>query len=388
MTQTVRVRADPQPEAQPPAKGSFPAPAAAPRLAIVVPTYNEAENVPLLLAKIEAAMPHGGWEIIFVDDNSPDGTAEVVRALAQTNSRVRGVKRIGRRGLSSACIEGALATSAPFVAVMDADLQHDERLLAAMLQTLETSDLDIVIGSRNVEGGGMGDFDKRRVWISDLAARFGRSVIKADLTDPMSGFFMVRRSFFETVAPRLSNDGFKILFDLFASAPTTPRFVELPYEFGLRQNGASKLDSRVALDYVQLVVSKLTRGVIPPRFFFFAGVGVMGLAVHLATLGIENRVFGLGFLPAQVMATGLAMVCNYALNNAITYRDRQRTGWRFVTGFASFAAICSVGVIGNVGIANVLFNEHETWWVAGAAGAALGAVWNYAMSSAFTWKRG
>jgi dolichol-phosphate mannosyltransferase len=381
MTETLSLRPQAKPQVPPLA-------ATPPRLAIVVPTYNEAQNIPLLLAKVEAALPDGAWEIIFVDDNSPDGTADVVRALAQTNPRVRGIKRIGRRGLASACIEGALATSAPFVAVMDADLQHDERLLAPMLQALEGSDLDVAIGSRNVEGGGMGAFDKRRVWISDMAARFGRSVIKADLTDPMSGFFMVRRSFFETVAPHLSNDGFKILFDIFASAPTPPRFVELPYQFGARLNGDSKLDSRVALDYVQLVVSKLTRGLIPPRFFFFAGVGVMGLLVHLTTLGIENRVLGVGFLAAQSMATALAMVFNYALNNAITYRDRQRTGWRFFTGFVSFAAICSVGVIGNVGIANVLFKEHHTWWLAGAAGAALGAVWNYAMSSTFTWKKG
>jgi dolichol-phosphate mannosyltransferase len=362
-------------------------PAAGLALAIVVPTYNEADNIAPLMAKLEAAMPSGGWEVIFVDDNSPDGTADVVRALSLIDPKVRCLKRVGRRGLSSACIEGVLATAAPFVAVIDADMQHDERLLPRMLDRLRIGDLDIVIGSRNVEGGGMGDFDARRVWISEMASRFGRSVIRANLTDPMSGFFMVRRSFFETVAPHLCNDGFKILFDVFASAPTAPRFVELPYEFRSREYGASKLDSRVALDYVQLVVSKLTRGLIPPRFFLFAAVGLIGLAVHLVTLGIENRLLGVSFVPAQLMATFLAMVFNYALNNATTYRDRQRTGLRFFTGLASFAAICSVGVIGNVGIANVLFKDHQNWWLAGAAGAALGAVWNYAMSSTLTWKK-
>jgi len=233
----------------------------------------------------------------------------------------------------------------------------------------------------------MGDLDERRVWISDFASGLGRKALRASLTDPMSGFFMVRRDFFEETAPRLSNEGFKILFDLFASAPRPARFLELPYEFRARQHGASKLDAHVALDYVKLLISKLTRGLIPASFVMFGAVGALGLAVHLSVLGLLNQVQHVPFVYAQLTATCVAMAFNYTLNNQTTYRDRRRRGWRFLTGFLSFAAICLMGVVANVGIAGVLFDRTPIWWLAGAAGAVIGAVWNYAMASTFTWKK-
>jgi dolichol-phosphate mannosyltransferase len=364
------------------------APAAAhgPALAIVAPTFKEAANIRPLLAKLDAALGDEPFEVIFVDDNSPDGTADLVREIARTRPNLRCIQRIGRRGLASACIEGIMATAAPFVAVIDADMQHDERLLTDMLAAMKTGAYDVVVGSRYVQGGGMGDWSPARIRLSEFASAIGRRILRADLTDPMSGFFMVRRAFFQAAVPHLSNEGFKILFDLFASSPTTPRFKELPYEFRSREHGESKLDAKVALDYVQLVVSKLTGGMIPPRFIFFAAVGVGGLILHMTVLWLANRLAGESFAAAQVSATAVAIIFNYTFNNAITYRDRRRLGWRFFTGLLSFGLICSIGAIGNVGVANALFHGHSTWWLAGAAGAMVGAVWNYAMSSAFTWK--
>ena len=358
----------------------------APTLAIVAPTFKEAANIRPFLAKLEAALGGEPYEVIFVDDNSPDGTADLVREIARTSPKVRCVQRIGRRGLASACIEGIMSTAAPFVAVIDADMQHDERLLTAMLGALRTGRYDLVVGSRYVEGGGMGDWSAARVSISKFASAIGRRILRADLTDPMSGFFMVRREFFEAAVPHLSNEGFKILFDLFASSPTPPRFTELPYEFRSREHGESKLDAKVALDYAQLVVSKLTHGLIPPRFVLFGAVGVGGLLLHMTVLWLANRLAGESFGAAQATATAVAIIFNYTFNNAITYRDRRRVGWRFVTGLLSFGLICSIGAIGNVGVARALFHENSTWWLAGAAGAVVGAVWNYAMSAAFTWK--
>ena len=370
---------------------SPPAPVAhstsAPIVAIVVPTFNEAANVAPLYAKVKAALPGIAWELVFVDDNSPDGTADQARALSRTDSRVRCIKRIGRRGLASACIEGAMATVTPYIAVIDGDMQHDEAVLPRMLEALESGDYDIVVGSRHVQGGGMGDLDRRRVLISDVASRIGRRVLRANLSDPMSGFFMVRRDFFEATVPRLSDEGFKILFDLFASSPKPARFLELPYEFRLREHGESKLDARVALDYGKLLISKLTHGLIPTTFIFFGAVGALGLAVHLTVLGVCNRLMGVDFMYAQIAATFVAMAFNYTLNNAVTYRDRRRRGFRFMTGFLSFALICSMGAIANVGIADALFHQQSSWWFAGAAGALIGAVWNYAMASTFTWKK-
>ena len=204
-------------------------------LSVIVPTYNESENVPLLVAKLGVALAGIDWEVIFVDDDSRDGTAKVARGLAQgSGGKVRVVQRIGRRGLSSACVEGALASSAPYIAVMDGDLQHDERLLPRMLEALKKDGNEIVVGSRFVPGGDVGEFAANRIKISKAGAQLARLVVKQDLSDPMSGFFMLRRDVFERVVRRLSAKGFKILLDIFASSPTPLKAVELPFTFGSR----------------------------------------------------------------------------------------------------------------------------------------------------------
>jgi dolichol-phosphate mannosyltransferase len=356
-------------------------------LTVVVPSFNERDNVAPLVARLDAALRGIAWEVVFVDDDSPDETAALVRQIARTDRRVRCVQRLGRRGLASACTEGVFATSAPFVAVMDADLQHDERLLTGMLQALQGGDYDVVVGSRYVAGGGLGDWDRRRALISDLASQLSRRILQADLKDPMSGFFMVRREAFEAAARHLSREGFKILFDLFASSPKPLRFLELPYEFRCREHGESKLDAQVALDFVKLLINKLTRGAVPSSFVLFGFVGGVGLAVQLLALGLMTQAAGVAFLPAQAAATLLAMVFNYTLNNAITYRDQRRKGWRFATGLLSFGLICSFGLVANVGIASLFFKAHPVWWAAGVAGAVVGSVWNYAVSSALTWRK-
>lgn len=354
-------------------------------LSIVVPTFNERDNVELLVERVQQVLGHSAWEIIFVDDNSPDGTASRVRHLAQSDPRVRCVHRIGRRGLSSAVVEGMLASSAPYLAVMDADLQHDETLLPKMLQILKTEDVDIVIGSRRVAGGDFGNWTKDRIAISDLATRLSRLVVPAALTDPMSGFFMIRRSAFEAAVHRLSNQGFKILLDLFASSPQPLKFKELPYVFRQRLHGQSKLEGFVAWEYLALLVDKLIGRFLPVRFILFAAVGSFGVAVHLATLWLALRVVSFPF--AQAVATITAMTSNFILNNALTYRDRRLRGGQFVRGLLSFYVICSIGAAANVGVASAIFYQQYAWWLSGAAGALVGVVWNYAVSSVITWRR-
>ena len=247
-------------------------------LSIVVPTYNEAENVPLLIEKLNAALAGIAWEVIFVDDDSRDGTAGVVRRLARTSPNVRVVQRIGRRGLSSATIEGALASSAPYIAVMDGDLQHDEKLLPRMLEALKANGTEIVVGSRFVPGGDVGEFAANRIKISKMGARLARLIVKQELSDPMSGFFMLRREVFERVVRRLSAKGFKILLDIFASAPEPLKTVELPFTFGSRIKGESKLDTMVAWEYAMLLLDKMLGSYVPVRFLMYMGVGTFGLA--------------------------------------------------------------------------------------------------------------
>jgi dolichol-phosphate mannosyltransferase len=310
-----------------------------------------------------------------------------VREIALRNPRIRCILRIGRRGLSSACIEGMLSSSAPYLAVMDADLQHDEALLPKMLQTLKNEDVDIVVGSRYVEGGGVGDWDKSRVLISRFAERLSRLVVKADLTDPMSGFFMLRREAFRSLVRRLSGLGFKVLLDIFASAPKPLRFRELPYTFRSRHAGESKLDTMVSLEYALLLLDKLIGHIMPVRFFLFASVGGLGLVVHLVILTVAYQSISLEFEISQAVATLVAMTHNFWLNNLITYRDMRLRGLAFVRGLLSFYVICSLGAVANVGVASFLFRLDTTWWFAGVVGALVGAVWNYAVSSVYTWRK-
>ncbi len=363
------------------------APFLGPRLSVVVPTLNEEGNVAALVAKLRQALSGIAWEVIFVDDDSRDDTRSAVRDLACTDGRVRLLHRIGRRGLSSACIEGVQASTAPFAAVMDADLQHDEALLPRMLDALESGEADVVVGSRYIEGGGVAGWDSRRAGMSRMATRLGQLILKSPVADPMSGFFMLRRDSFDASVRRLSAVGFKILIDILASADRPLRVKELPYHFRLRVAGESKLDSMVAWEYVVLVADKTIGRYVPVRFVMFALIGLLGLGVHLVVLWLGLNAAAMAFPVAQATATGVAMVGNYTLNNWLTYRDRRRKGWGFVRGLASFVLICGVGAIANVGLASFLFgNGRSSWWIAGIAGAAMSSVWNYAVSAVFTWR--
>jgi dolichol-phosphate mannosyltransferase len=358
-----------------------------PELSVVVPTFNERDNVTVLYRRLEATLAGIAWEVVFVDDNSPDGTWDVVRALAQRDNRVRCIRRIGRRGLSGACIEGILASSAPYAAVIDADLQHDETQLPKMLSILASGQADLVVGSRYIEGYKSEGFNKQRAGASALATEVARKMLGVTIADPMSGFFMVRRDRFELLAPKLSVHGFKILLDLVATAHGGLRAVEIPYTFGARQHGESKLDSMVALDFLGLVLAKLTNDIVSLRFILFAMVGGIGLVVHLTTLFIALRLFNAPFAEAQASGALVAMTSNFLLNNFLTYRDQRLKGFAILGGLIAFYIVCSVGLLANVGVAFSVYDQEPIWWLAGMAGALMGVVWNYAMSGLFVWRK-
>jgi dolichol-phosphate mannosyltransferase len=358
-----------------------------PELSVIVPTFNERDNVTVLYRRLEATLVNVAWEVVFVDDNSPDGTSDVVRALAQQDSRVRCIRRIGRRGLSGACIEGILASSAPYAAVIDADLQHDETQLPKMLLLLASDQADLVVGSRYIEGYKSEGFNKQRAGASALATEVAKKMLRVEIADPMSGFFMVRRDRFEQLAPKLSVHGFKILLDLVASAQGNLRAVEIPYTFGARQHGESKLDSMVALDFIGLVLAKLTNDIVSLRFILFAMVGGIGLVVHLTTLFIGLQLFKAPFAEAQAAGAIVAMTTNFILNNFLTYRDQRLRGFGILRGLIMFYIVCSVGLLANVGVAFSVYDQEPIWWLAGLAGALMGVVWNYAMSGLFVWRK-
>jgi len=370
----------PGPENPPQATGT-------PQLSVIVPTFNERDNVTTLFQRLQVALAGVPWEVVFVDDNSPDGTWEVVRGLALQDSRVRCIRRIGRRGLSGACIEGILASSAPCAAVIDADLQHDETQLPKMLALLNGGEYDLVVGSRYIEGGSADSFNKQRAGASQLATEVAKRVLGVEIADPMSGFFMISRDRFEQLAPRLSTQGFKILLDIVATGRGDLRVKEIPFTFGSRLHGESKLDSMVALDFLGLVLAKLTHDVVSLRFLLFAMVGSIGLFVHLAALYIALEAFDLPFAEAQACGALSAMTSNFILNNFLTYRDQRLKGFAILRGLLLFYLVCSVGLFANVGVAFSVYDQEPVWWLAGAAGALMGVVWNYAMSGLFVWRK-
>jgi dolichol-phosphate mannosyltransferase len=356
-----------------------------PELSVVVPCYNEAANVAPLVAKLADALAGIPWEVIFVDDDSPDGTAGVVRALGRTDARVRCLRRIGRRGLASAVIEGAMSAAGAVIAVMDGDLQHDETRLPVMLAALRAGN-DIVVGSRYIAGGDSAGLANRgRERLSSLGTLLARRVLPVQLADPMSGFFMLDRALFDTLAPRLTGYGFKILLDLLLAAPRKLRVAEVPFTFGERVAGESKLDALVLVQFGGLLFDRVMGGLIPPRFVAFAAVGLLGLGVHLLAL-LAGRAAGLGFGGAQALATVIAMVFNFHLNNRITYRTQRLRGVRLWRGLLLFMLVCGLGAIANINVATLLYADHASWGLAGAAGALIGLVWNYAVSSTLVWR--
>lgn len=354
-------------------------------VSIVIPTFNESANVGELVDNVAAALSGVEWEAIFVDDDSPDGTSRVLRRLAQTQPRVRCIRRIGRRGLSSACVEGMLSSSSPFIAVMDADLQHDPAILRDMLAVLRNGEADIVIGSRYVQGGSVGNWQRRRLQMSRLATHLAGLVTKAKVLDPMSGFFMLRQPVIERSAPHLSALGFKILLDILASAPAGTRIREVPIAFGRRHAGESKLSSNVAWEFLLLLADKLIGRYVPVRFLAYAATGGVGVLVHFLVLTIVYRHIHADFIQAQIAATVVAIVFNYSVNNVLTYADYTLRGVAWFKGLLSFALICSVGAVANVGVATYLFGHDTTWPLAALAGVVLGVVWNYAVSARYTW---
>ena len=360
------------------------------RLAIVLPTLDERDNLAPLVERIAAALGSEGWEAIVVDDASADGTADEARRIARDDPRVRVIERIGRRGLSSAAIEGMCATAAPFVAVMDADHQHDPALLPAMLAAVESGECEVAVASRFVEGASVeGLPSARREKGSRLANRLARRLSGIDLSDPMSGYFLLQTAAARRLAPRLSGIGFKILLDLLASAPRPLRVREFPLRFAERRSGASKLDRVIAFHFLIGLYDKSFGRVVPTRFALFGTVGGLGVLVHLAVLALLYRGAETAFVPAQALATFAAMTFNFWLNNWLTYRDRRLRGAAaMLRGWAGFCATCAVGAVANVAVAGLLKGQGIHWLLAAGAGIVVGAVWNYALSSRFVWKRG
>lgn len=356
-------------------------------LAIVIPTYNEAENVRVLIDALNRALAGLHWEAIFVDDDSPDGTAALIRQLHWEQTNIRVLQRLGRRGLASACVEGMMATAAPYIAVMDGDLQHDERLLPRMLQTLRGDPtIDIVVASRHLAGASMGAFGTVRTLLSNAGKALSRLVCRTNVTDPMSGFFLLRREFLDHTARHTSRLGFKLLVDLLASSPVPAHIAEVPYTFRTRRHGDSKLDTNILIEFLFLLADKTIGHVLPVRFVLFSLSGLCGACVHLAVLWLTLSAFHRPFPSAQSAAILLAIAVNFFVNNLVTFRDRRRRGWGLLSGLVGFYVACSLGAFLNRALSLFCHSNGMSVWLAALTGLVVGGVWNYGITTVITWR--
>jgi dolichol-phosphate mannosyltransferase len=356
------------------------------KLAIIVPTYNERLNLVPLITCLDQALTGIDFEVVFVDDDSADSTAAAARSLAQHDSRIRVIQRIGRRGLASAAVEGMLATSAPFLLVMDGDLQHDERIIPSMLEKIEAEGLDVVVATRNAEGGSMGDFAAERVGLSKAGRFLSSLVCSVPVSDPMSGFFIVRSEYFHRVVHSLSCVGFKILVDLLASARASVKTGEVGFCFRTRVHGESKLDILVALEYLQLLLHKLTRGVIPVSYLLFGLMGSLGVCCNLLLTALFSYSMHLEFKSAQLAGALITIAVNFLLNNQLTFRSAKLRGKSLLVGLSIFYLCCSIGLFAQVTVASALHTTGMNWIAATLAGIGVGSVWNYSTAYLFVWQ--
>lgn len=356
-------------------------------LSIIVPTFNEVGNVRSLYEAISSVLNDISWEIIYVDDDSTDGTLDVLEKLCQEKDNARRIHRISRRGLSSACVEGFQASVSKYIAVIDGDMQHDETKLPIMLAHLKTGKYDMALGSRYTAEGGFGSWDQNRIKASQFATKISKLITKQNISDPMSGFFMMTREAFKKSSRKLSLKGYKILLDIVTSYPGALKIKDVAYEFRVRQHGESKLDSMIMMEFLMMIIEKMTYGFIPARFVLFSAVGASGVLVHLSILHILLNVMGMSFTVSQTVATFSAMTTNFFINNWLTYYDKRLKGIKMITGLLTFYAVCSLGSIANIGVASFVFEQNYTWILSGIAGAMIGTVWNYVATSFFAWRR-
>jgi dolichol-phosphate mannosyltransferase len=352
-----------------------------PRLSLVICTLNEGEAIGPLLDEIRGALGDVSFEIIVVDDDSSDGTAEVVGAAAKADPRIKLIVRKGVRGLASAAVRGWDAATGQVLALMDGDGQHDPAVIPRLLAAVEGG-ADLAVGSRYMSQDASG-LTGRRHWISRAATRMAGLVLRARLHDPMSGLFAMRRDWYEAARPRLSTVGFKILLDLVASSPGRPKLAESPTALRPRRGGESKLDLRVMLDLASLMIEKRTGKLIPSRFVEFSLVGLTGVGVNVLVAQLLGEF--MGAQAAFAIATFVAMTSNYWLNTLLTYRDQRLRGWRRWRGLLLFYVACSGGALVSQGVFAGLQALGVNRLLGNIVAALSGGVWNYVATRWTIW---
>jgi dolichol-phosphate mannosyltransferase len=363
-------------------------------LSLVLPTYNEGKNiVPMLeqLIPVLDGVAHLQYEIIVVDDDSPDRTWEKALSLAEKFPQVRVVRRQGERGLSTAVIRGWQAARGRFLGVMDADLQHPPEVAANVAREMMRG-ADLAIASRHVEGGGVSDWSLVRRVISRGAQMIGYMLLHeviGRITDPMSGFFMIRRTALQ--GRKLSPLGYKILIEVLGRGQVG-WISEVPYTFRERSEGSSKLTNQIYLQYFQHLLRLRLFLVHESKFVRFCVVGCSGVIIDMSLLFVfsDPKMLGWGLTRSKLLAAEAALLNNFIWNDLWTFGSvskHQSTMGHRVKRFLKFNAICSLGIFLNVVILNIEFNWfHMNRYIANLVAIGLVTLWNYKSNKEFSWR--
>lgn len=358
-------------------------------LSVVVPSYNELKNIAILLKKLASLLHELQYEIIVVDDNSPDKTWDKVATLSKQDSRIRLLRRFDRRGLSSAILEGFSTARGKYICVLDADMQHDETKILDMIEEMDRLNAEIVVGSRKVAGGGVQGWTWQRRFMSWVGSCISRAVVSSKIKDPMSGFFMLRQDFFRRIVDLLNPRGFKLLMEIInAGNKLNPTIREVGYVFKDRQHGKSKLNSTVILDFFLSLYDIKLGAVVPFRVFMYCLVGLSGVFINMAALGFFVTVVKLTENSALLCAIFIAMLSNFVCNNLLTFRDYSFSlPSSFISGFIKYLALCSFGALINYTV-SMFFFQKLFWsiYLSNLIGIAIAMFWNYVMNSKYTWK--
>jgi len=377
-----------------------------PLVTVVTPTYNEAENVPILIDELHRALDGIPHEIVVADDDSPDRTWEVAERIAAEDPSVRVMRRFHDKGLSAAVLDGMSVARGSYLAVIDADLQHDATALPAMLHEIRSGRADVCVGSRSTAGGGYGDWSASRRFVSWVATLIARLFLRVSVSDPMSGFFVISGDAYARTAPSINPRGFKILLE-FIGRNRDLRVSEVGYTFRNREHGETKLNRSVIRAYL-LGVAELRLGrQIDPVFLLYVLVGIVGLGVNslvftiAEAVGVPRVTTGLnealdpieGSFLLSVMVSILVL---FVLNNEFTFWEERYRGWKLVPAFGVFFVMSLIGTLVHVAVfkflqgIGFLLSVLGTDWARVAQnliGATVALVVNWYLNSTYLWRR-